>query len=216
MTSRDGLASAQAMAAKKPAAPPPATTTRREFMRETLTDSMAIVSPAVRNESSPTDGKLCSRIPPHILSEIARHSALRAAYHRHERNTGAACLWRRVAADADLSAWAARGLEARRSFRRALGGRVRFVEMTYPRTLEWSLDDYAAGIEARWQSGGSPGAGCWANRSARKSYGGWWAGAAYKLRASSSRADSSGTRCAGGFAWLGVSVAAFHSACSHA
>jgi pimeloyl-ACP methyl ester carboxylesterase len=34
------------------------------------------------------------------------------------------------------------------SFRRALGGRVRFVEMTYPRTLEWSLDDYAAAIEA--------------------------------------------------------------------
>src|ERR1017187_3022751 len=34
------------------------------------------------------------------------------------------------------------------SFRRALAGRVRFVEMTYPRTLEWSLDDYAAAIEA--------------------------------------------------------------------
>jgi pimeloyl-ACP methyl ester carboxylesterase len=34
------------------------------------------------------------------------------------------------------------------SFRRALGGRVRFVEMTYPRTLEWTLDDYAAAIEA--------------------------------------------------------------------
>jgi pimeloyl-ACP methyl ester carboxylesterase len=33
------------------------------------------------------------------------------------------------------------------SFRRALGGRVRFVEMTYPRTLEWSLDEYAAAIE---------------------------------------------------------------------
>jgi pimeloyl-ACP methyl ester carboxylesterase len=33
-------------------------------------------------------------------------------------------------------------------FRRALGGRVRFVEMTYPRTLTWSLEDYAAGIEA--------------------------------------------------------------------
>ena len=33
-------------------------------------------------------------------------------------------------------------------FRRALGGRVRFVEMTYPRTLEWSLEDYAEGIEA--------------------------------------------------------------------
>ena len=34
------------------------------------------------------------------------------------------------------------------SFRRALGGRVRFVEATYPRTLSWSLDDYAAGLEA--------------------------------------------------------------------
>ncbi len=34
------------------------------------------------------------------------------------------------------------------SFRRALGGRVRFVEMTYPRTLAWSLDDYAAGVES--------------------------------------------------------------------
>ena len=34
------------------------------------------------------------------------------------------------------------------SFRRALGGRVRFVEMTYPRTLVWSLDDYAQAIEA--------------------------------------------------------------------
>jgi pimeloyl-ACP methyl ester carboxylesterase len=33
------------------------------------------------------------------------------------------------------------------SFRRALGGRVRFVEITYPRTLEWSLDDYARGVE---------------------------------------------------------------------
>jgi pimeloyl-ACP methyl ester carboxylesterase len=33
------------------------------------------------------------------------------------------------------------------SFRRALGGRVRFVEATYPRTLDWSLDDYAQGVE---------------------------------------------------------------------
>ena len=32
-------------------------------------------------------------------------------------------------------------------FRTALRGRVRFVEMTYPRTLTWSLDDYAAAIE---------------------------------------------------------------------
>ena len=32
-------------------------------------------------------------------------------------------------------------------FRKALAGRVRFAEMTYPRTLEWSLADYAAGVE---------------------------------------------------------------------
>jgi pimeloyl-ACP methyl ester carboxylesterase len=34
------------------------------------------------------------------------------------------------------------------SFRQALGGRVRFAEVTYPRTLTWSLEDYAAGVEA--------------------------------------------------------------------
>jgi pimeloyl-ACP methyl ester carboxylesterase len=33
------------------------------------------------------------------------------------------------------------------SFRRALGGRVRFVEATYPDTLTWSLEEYAAGVE---------------------------------------------------------------------
>jgi len=33
------------------------------------------------------------------------------------------------------------------SFRRALGGHVRFIDMSYPRTLTWSLDDYAAAIE---------------------------------------------------------------------
>jgi pimeloyl-ACP methyl ester carboxylesterase len=33
------------------------------------------------------------------------------------------------------------------SFRRALGGQVRFVEITYPRTRQWSLNDYAAGVE---------------------------------------------------------------------
>src|SRR5579871_4879077 len=33
------------------------------------------------------------------------------------------------------------------SFRRALRGRVRFVEATYPRTLTWSIQDYAAGVE---------------------------------------------------------------------
>jgi pimeloyl-ACP methyl ester carboxylesterase len=32
-------------------------------------------------------------------------------------------------------------------FREALGKRARFVEITYPRTLTWSLDDYAAGVE---------------------------------------------------------------------
>jgi pimeloyl-ACP methyl ester carboxylesterase len=32
-------------------------------------------------------------------------------------------------------------------FRSAVAGRVRFVEMAYPRTLTWSLDDYAAAIE---------------------------------------------------------------------
>ena len=29
------------------------------------------------------------------------------------------------------------------SFRAALNGRVRFVEVTYPRTLTWTIDDYA-------------------------------------------------------------------------
>lgn len=33
------------------------------------------------------------------------------------------------------------------AFRQAVAGKVRFVEMTYPRTLDWSLDDYAAAIE---------------------------------------------------------------------
>jgi pimeloyl-ACP methyl ester carboxylesterase len=33
------------------------------------------------------------------------------------------------------------------SFRRALSGRVRFAEVTYPRTLDWSLDDYSQGVE---------------------------------------------------------------------
>ena len=33
------------------------------------------------------------------------------------------------------------------SFRRALGDRVRFVEITYPRTLTWSIEDYAENIE---------------------------------------------------------------------
>jgi pimeloyl-ACP methyl ester carboxylesterase len=33
------------------------------------------------------------------------------------------------------------------SFRKAVAGKVRFVEMTYPRALTWSLDEYAAAIE---------------------------------------------------------------------
>jgi pimeloyl-ACP methyl ester carboxylesterase len=32
-------------------------------------------------------------------------------------------------------------------FREALGGRVRFIEFTYPRSLSWSLEDYAAAVE---------------------------------------------------------------------
>jgi pimeloyl-ACP methyl ester carboxylesterase len=32
-------------------------------------------------------------------------------------------------------------------FRRQLAGKVRFVEFTYPRTLTWSLDDYAVAVE---------------------------------------------------------------------
>ena len=32
-------------------------------------------------------------------------------------------------------------------FRRALGGRVRFVEITYPSTLTWSLEEHAAAVE---------------------------------------------------------------------
>jgi pimeloyl-ACP methyl ester carboxylesterase len=34
------------------------------------------------------------------------------------------------------------------SFRQALGDRVRWIEITYPRTLSWSLDDYAQAVEA--------------------------------------------------------------------
>jgi len=33
-------------------------------------------------------------------------------------------------------------------FRRCVAGKVRFVEVTYPRTLSWSLDDYAIAIES--------------------------------------------------------------------
>jgi pimeloyl-ACP methyl ester carboxylesterase len=33
------------------------------------------------------------------------------------------------------------------SFRRALGDRVRFAEVTYPRTLTWSIQEYVANVE---------------------------------------------------------------------
>ena len=39
-------------------------------------------------------------------------------------------------------------------FFQALNGRVRFVEITYPRTLVWSLDDYAAAIETALSQNG--------------------------------------------------------------
>src|SRR5512143_2946717 len=34
------------------------------------------------------------------------------------------------------------------SFRAAVAGSVRFVEFSYPRTVTWSLDDYARALEA--------------------------------------------------------------------
>ncbi len=42
-------------------------------------------------------------------------------------------------------------------FRHALDGRARFVEVTYPRTLTWSLDDYAAAIETALEQHGITG-----------------------------------------------------------
>jgi pimeloyl-ACP methyl ester carboxylesterase len=39
-------------------------------------------------------------------------------------------------------------------FRNAIGDKVRFVEITYPRTLKWSLDDYAAAVEAALATNG--------------------------------------------------------------
>ncbi|MGB7769311.1 MAG: alpha/beta hydrolase [Verrucomicrobiia bacterium] len=42
-------------------------------------------------------------------------------------------------------------------FRHAIGNRVRFVEFTYPRTLAWSLDDYAAAIETTLAQNGVSG-----------------------------------------------------------
>jgi pimeloyl-ACP methyl ester carboxylesterase len=40
------------------------------------------------------------------------------------------------------------------SFRAAVTNHFRFVEFTYPRTEEWSLDDYAAGIESALRTNG--------------------------------------------------------------
>ncbi|MBI3849030.1 MAG: alpha/beta hydrolase [Verrucomicrobia bacterium] len=40
------------------------------------------------------------------------------------------------------------------SFRLAMAKRVRFVEFTYPRTVTWSLDDYAAAVEAELLANG--------------------------------------------------------------
>jgi pimeloyl-ACP methyl ester carboxylesterase len=42
-------------------------------------------------------------------------------------------------------------------FRHAIEGRVRFVEFTYPRTLTWSLDDYAAAVESTLAKNGITG-----------------------------------------------------------
>src|ERR1041385_4160570 len=34
-------------------------------------------------------------------------------------------------------------------FRRELGKRVRFIEITYPSTTAWSFEDYARGVESK-------------------------------------------------------------------
>lgn len=39
-------------------------------------------------------------------------------------------------------------------FRHAIGDKVRLVEFTYPRTLTWTLDDYAAAVEAALANNG--------------------------------------------------------------
>jgi len=39
-------------------------------------------------------------------------------------------------------------------FRHAIGGKVCFVEFTYPRTFTWSLDDYAAAVETALANNG--------------------------------------------------------------
>jgi pimeloyl-ACP methyl ester carboxylesterase len=42
-------------------------------------------------------------------------------------------------------------------FRQAISDKVRFVEFTYPRTLTWSLDDYAAAVETALAQNGITG-----------------------------------------------------------
>ena len=57
-------------------------------------------------------------------------------------------------------------------FRSAILGKVRFVEMSYPRTLTWSLDDHAAAIEnALVRNMEFRAAGCSANPSVLSPYG---------------------------------------------
>ena len=43
------------------------------------------------------------------------------------------------------------------NFRRQLAGKVRFVELTYPRTLTWSLDEYAEAVEQALTANGVTG-----------------------------------------------------------
>jgi len=43
------------------------------------------------------------------------------------------------------------------SLRQALGGQVRFVEITYPRTTSWTLEDYARSIETALSDAGITG-----------------------------------------------------------
>jgi pimeloyl-ACP methyl ester carboxylesterase len=43
------------------------------------------------------------------------------------------------------------------AFRKAVAGKVRFVEVAYPRTLAWSLDDYAAAMESALSQNGITG-----------------------------------------------------------
>jgi pimeloyl-ACP methyl ester carboxylesterase len=40
------------------------------------------------------------------------------------------------------------------AFRKALGGRVRFVEVSYPTTLSWSLEEYAGAVEEALEARG--------------------------------------------------------------